>query len=843
MHGREFTTHNESKRKRRLNRQSSETLTMTKKDPNGRCQSTDETNRTLSPQFLETLIDSIPCPVFYKNTHGVFLGCNAAFAEQVVGAPRVEIIGKTLEDLTQLIHPDTIASYLLKETELDLQHDRQIYEKPMRCADDHTRQYAIHSSTFLDADGRIAGMVGVMLDISSEKNTEAELIKYRNKLEELVSQRSAELITTNNRLSQEIEERRRAEAALKAGEERYRRVFENTGTATILVEQDMTISMVNATAEKLIGLPRKKIVGRMKTLEYVAPRDRDRIKLYHELRIQGDKKVPNHYEFQIVDSKERIRDVMASAQWIPDTRQIVISMVDITQNKQMQQERQRLAAVVEQSAEAVIVCDTHGNVEFVNKAFEDLTGYDRQECIGQDMDAPFLSDKDRKVFKQMTFMVSGEDNWSGRIENQRRDGQTYIADTRIFPIFNAKGKSVNLVCVKTDVTHEVQLEKQLQHSQKMEAIGTLAGGIAHDFNNILGGILGYTEISMRVAAGNEQLQRNFGRILDGCQRAKELVQNILTFSRKNEEETKPIEMRMILKEALKLLRASIPSTIEFQQRISPKSSIVSATATQIHQVIMNLCTNAAQAMQKNGGLLEVDLDSIELTAQECKDLPNTAPGAYVRLRVRDTGPGMDRDTLNRIFEPYFTTKKQTGGTGLGLSMVHGIVKTFGGTIRTTSRLGRGTTFDVYLPRIDDPAPSNVQTEPSPPKGNERILVVDDELFILEIMSDMLGALGYQVETVNGGERALQLFQQDPQCFDLVIADLTMPKMKGTKLAEKIKQINTDIPVILTTGQSYDADIENKEFNAFSAVLKKPIRYTELATTLRQVLDNAPGAQS
>jgi signal transduction histidine kinase/CheY-like chemotaxis protein len=436
----------------------------------------------------------------------------------------------------------------------------------------------------------------------------------------------------------------------------------------------------------------------------------------------------------------------------------------------------------------------------------------------------------------MTFMVSGTDSWSGRVENLRREGSAYIANTRIFPICDERGNAINLVCVKTDVTHEVQLEKQLQHAQKMEAVGTLAGGIAHDFNNILGGILRYAELSMLNASADDNLKHNLNRIIDGCRRAKELVQNILTFSRKHDEESKPIEIQIIVKEALKLLRATIPSTIEFKQQITSEPSIVCATPTQVHQVIMNLCTNAFHAMQKTGGVLEIILENIELSSAQCEGKPNLTPGPHCRLVVRDTGDGMDSKIQDRIFEPYFTTKEQTGGTGLGLSVVHGIVKNFGGTILLNSRVGSGTTFDIYLPRVEDMLTTDVTQPASLPSGNECVLVVDDELFILEILTEMLNSLGYDVDTAPGGKEAIEKFSSAPERYDVVIADLTMPKITGTQLAQKIKQLRDDVPIILTTGMTIAPSDHQDGFKEFAAILNKPILYAELAKTLRGVLD-------
>jgi PAS domain S-box-containing protein len=680
--------------------------------------------------------------------------------------------------------------------------------------------------------------MGPLVD-SDTPNFETEMAAYRSRMEAMEAARSAELLAINKRLYAEIEERRKAEEALLANEERYRKVFENTGTATILIESDRTISMANAQAAQLFGLTRDQIVGRKEITDFVAPVYQDRIIIYHELRMRGDPNVPRQFEFQIVDVQGQIRDVLANVQYMPETHQTIASMLDITKSNKLLQERRRLAAVIDQSDAGIIITDNHGMVQYVNQAFENLSGFDRCQCVGQSVEAPFFCDQDRKIFKQLTFTVSGDDSWTGRFENQRRDGRTYIADTRIFPVCNDKGKAVSLVCFKTDVTHEVLLEKQLQHAQKMEAIGTLAGGIAHDFNNILGGILGYAEISLHRAGDNDHLKRNLSRILDGCQRAKELIKNILTFSRHNdEEEIKPLEIRVVVKEALKLLRASIPSTIEFKERIQSQPGIVCARPTQIHQVVMNLCTNAAHAMQPNGGLLEVILENVELTVADCENQPSLIPGPYCRLIVRDTGEGIEPENLERIFEPYFTTKNQTGGTGLGLSVVHGIVNDFGGTLSVESRLGQGTTFTIHLPRAKNAAKTEKRVQEEFPKGRENILVVDDEIFILEIMTDLLHSLGYTVETANGGIEAWEQFNAAPDRYDAMVVDLTMPKMTGKQLAREIKETGSKVPIILTTGMTSEASAQAEQPGIFAAILPKPVEFGELATTLRRVLDEA-----
>jgi PAS domain S-box-containing protein len=804
----------------------------------GRIREHDKTCQSIPTEpFFDILIDAIPCPIYYNDTKGIYIGYNKAFGDQILGPNGCRIIGRSMSEFEKCIPSELLELMLHQDAELLHTPGRQVYEISMPCADGNVRHFSIHKSGYTDPAGHLAGIIGIMLDISAAKKAQSQLVEYHDHLEQTVAERSADLINTNTKLSQEIEQRRKTEKALKSSEELHRRVFENTGTATVLIDPDMTISMANAKFESLIGLSREQFLGKTDFLEFIAPVDRERLNLYYELGMQGDDRFPLRTKFKITDTKGQIKELLATTQWIPETLQVIVSMLDVTTSNQMQRERNRLAAVIEQSAEAVIITDTHGRVEYANPAFEMLSGYNRIKSVGHDIEAPFFSDRDRDVFKRLTFMVTKDDMWSGRVENRHRDGHTYIADTHIFPIFDERGKAVNLVCVKSDATYELQLEKQLQHAHKMEAIGTLAGGIAHDFNNILGGILGFTELSMRLAVNDERLQRNFGRIVEGCQRAKELIRNILTFSRESDEETKPIEMQIIVKEALKLLRASIPSTIEIRKRITTEPSIIQATPTQIHQVIMNLCTNAAQAMNANGGLLEVILENIEPAEIPKPDMGDTTPGPYARLTVRDSGRGMADETLEHIFEPYFTTRTQIGGTGLGLSVVHGIVQNSGGYIEVKSRPGTGTEFVLLFPRIEASIPAVKGGKPDVPKAaaNERILVVDDEAYTLEIMSDMLSDLKYRVETADSGQKALALLHEADEPYELIIADLTMPKMTGHQLAEQARLLHPGIPVVLITGSKVDALGQQRELSIFSAVLLKPILFADLAATLHRIL--------
>jgi len=380
-------------------------------------------------------------------------------------------------------------------------------------------------------------------------------------------------------------------------------------------------------------------------------------------------------------------------------------------------------------------------------------------------------------------------------------------------------------------------ERQLQQVLKIQAIGTLAGGIAHDFNNILFPIVGYTELTMDEVSEDSVAHKNLEEILKAAHRAKNLVQQILTFSRQSDQERKPIKIQNIITETLRLLRASIPASIEIIHKIQDDCGHIMGDPTQIHQVIMNLCTNAYHAMQDKGGKLEVILTEIDVGYEEMIDKVGMQPGKHLRLLVKDEGCGMEASVLDRIFEPYYTTKEQGKGTGLGLSVIHGIVKNHGGDITVKSTPGKGTIFQVYLPLIEDVDPDvEFESTDGAIKGEERILLVDDEEQIVAMEQQMLENLGYRVTARTDSAEALKVFAEHPQNFDLVITDMTMPHMTGDQLAQKMLDIEPNIPVILCTGFNQVITEEKALAMGIQKFVMKPVVKKELATTIRTVLD-------
>jgi nitrogen-specific signal transduction histidine kinase len=394
-----------------------------------------------------------------------------------------------------------------------------------------------------------------------------------------------------------------------------------------------------------------------------------------------------------------------------------------------------------------------------------------------------------------------------------------------------------------DLTERIEAEKekkdlgrQLRQAQKMEAVGTLAGGIAHDFNNILSAVIGFTEMAMEDAPPDSALTYNMEQVLQAGLRAKHLVQQILAFSRQSEHEMKPVQLDRIIKEACALLRASLPTTIDIRTDIRTAAFIM-GDPTQMHQVLMNLGTNAGHAMRDRGGRLVVMLRETTLEEVREKGLPRMDADAYLQLVVQDTGQGIPPTIMDRIFDPFFTTKEHTEGTGMGLSVAHGIIKSHGGLIDVESQVGRGTTFHIYLPKIMPRAKAHHQSALPLPSGSERVLLVDDETMLVDMGRQVLTRLGYQVTACTNSVEALQHFQNDPAAFDLVITDMTMPHLTGKELATALLKIKPALPIILCTGFSETITEETAKRIGIKAFILKPIVMSDLAETMRKVLDS------
>ena len=648
-----------------------------------------------------------------------------------------------------------------------------------------------------------------------------------------------ELKTSNAQLHQEIIEREQAEKALRESEERFRELAELLPETIFEIDVNGNLTFLNHSALIHFKYTRQDFNQGINGFDMFVPEDRQRAMEAAQKILQGEQ--IGLVEYTALRSDGSTFPVMLNAAAITHEdkaiglRGIAIDISErVHSEKALRESESKFRSLFNLSPQAIALTELEtGKLADVNNMFCDLTQYSREEIIGKTTtEVGFYSNNDRARFIK-DLETSGEVNGL-EMDFKAKDGG--ILNTLMFArVIRISGLSF-ILTIFLNMTEQKMLQAQLQQAQKMESIGTLAGGIAHDFNNILYSIIGYTELALDDTEKGTQLHDNLQELLVAAHRAGDLVKQILTFSRKADRKLKPLKIQLVVREALKLIRSSLPSTIEINQNISNTCGLVMADATQIHQVAMNLLTNAYHAMEHEGGKLGVTLKEVDLDVDDLKD-PAMLAGSYVCLTVEDTGAGIDEYVMDRIFEPYFSTKEKDKGTGLGLAMVHGIVKSYGGNIRVYSEPGKGTAFHVYLPVIQTQAETKETRIISPVEGGkERILIVDDEEQIVRMTQQMLKRLGYHVTARTSSIEALEAFRSAPDKFDLVITDMTMPNMTGVRLTQKLIEIRSDIPVIICTGFSEKISEHKASTMGIRGYVMKPVVRSELAKKIREVLE-------
>jgi len=640
-----------------------------------------------------------------------------------------------------------------------------------------------------------------------------------------------------------ITKRKRAEETLRKSEEYFRAITENTSDVIFIVDELGIIAYVSPSIERFVGYSPDELIG-TSAFDLILPDELMRaIEDFGKALLTKESVIPNSFRIRHKDGTERIMEgVGMNLMDNPTIAGFVMNVRDVTDRKwaedALRKSENMLKGLFKAVPLAIAVFDTDRILRNINDSMAEMFGYPRDEMIGRNSRFLYFSDEE---YKQAVDALNGnalaKSTSTIEVRMRRKNGAEIWMLLGASPL-QVEDASAGAVVAAMDITARKSLEEQLRRAQKMEAIGTLAGGIAHDFNNILSAIMGYTDMALADPKLDGRLRNYLNQVYKSGERATGLVKQILAFSRQSDQKPRLLRLSPIIKEVLKLLRASLPTTITIRQDIQSQTDTVLADPTQIHQILMNLCTNAAHAMRETKGNMKISLIPVDVNAGDSlithHDL---SPGMYLKLTVSDGGVGIAPDIKERIFDPFFTTKEPSEGTGLGLSVVHGIVKSCHGAITVESKVGKGTEFHVYLPLLKETGETReVEAVAHITGGKERILFVDDEEMLVQLGKEMLTGMGYEVVERAGSLEALELFQSRPDRFDLVITDMTMPSMTGIELAQEIMRIRPDMPIILCTGFSEAITPEKAKALGLREFIMKPIIKNEIAEAIRRVLN-------
>jgi len=738
-------------------------------------------------------------------------------------------------------------------------------EEIQHCHKDGSTRWLAITTTFLrDKDGKPTGILGISHDITEQKEMEHELRVARDLLQTEVYARTAELREMNAELRAEIAERKRIELTLRASEEQYRSLYgmmrlicDNVPDRIWVKDLDgkFIFANRNMSAEFLGARDTAEPIGR--TDMFFANREKDSHPEnanwhdFGELCVNSDQvvletKAPKRFdEFGNLKGAFKFFDVHKAPFWNEQGEMIgtVGCARDITNKMRLQEERTRLATAAEQCIESIMVMDRDGTIQYVNPAFERITGYSGTEVIGSrplSCFPTFMEDgeQDKAVYEGLLAGLGGPENWTGRIVRKKKDGALIHVDVTVSVVRDSAGQIINYAEVAHDVTDKIEIGKLLLHAQKMEAVCTLAGGMAHDFNNILQVILGYAELVLSEKDQSAPEYQDLLRICEAGRSGAELVKRLLTFSRNVEPKRVPLNLNSQIVQVQSLLERTIPKMIEINLDLATDLAEIYADPTQMEQILMNLALNARDAMP-NGGRLTIGTKNLVVDEEFREIHAGPRPGEYAMLTVSDTGQGMDKSTMDHIFEPFYTTKEMGRGTGLGLAMVYGIVEQHGGRVTCRSEVGAGTTFTVYLP-VTKRRQGLETGQPvcAPVVGTEGILLIDDERAVRELGARILGEAGYQVFRAADGREALDVFRKGRSQISLVILNMFMPGMGGRECLEELLTIDPQTKVLIASGVLPNRSVKELLDMGAAGFIAKPCTGTELLKEVRLALDGA-----
>lgn len=643
----------------------------------------------------------------------------------------------------------------------------------------------------------------------------------------------------------DITERKRMESELRESEEKFFKAFQcNSAVMTLSTLKEGRYLDVNAEFLKLAERRREEVIGRTFLELGLWKYPEQRAQIIADIRKHG---TIHNLELEMCSKSGKCHTLLWSAEvvTIHDEQCWLISALDITDRKRAESERERLLVAIEQSADIIFVTDPAGKIQYANPAFASVTGYTRQEALGQTPRILKSGKQDEAFYRELWGTITSGRTWKGRICNKRKDGSLYTEDATISPVLDAAGQIVNYVGVKRDITEQLRvseekavLEEQLRQAQKVEAIGRLAGGVAHDFNNMLTVIIGYGEKILGQLHYGDPLREDVQQIVDAGRHSAALTHQLLAFSRKQPLKPEVVDVNVILQNLEKMLRRLIGEDITLELLLSKELATVMADPGQIEQVVMNLAANARDAMP-GGGKLSIETANVELDDDYTRKHMDVAAGNYVMLATTDTGGGMDKETLSHIFEPFFTTKELGKGTGLGLPTVYGIVKQSGGHIWVYSEPGQGTVFKIYLPQTNAAPTMKVdgRTKEKLQGGGRHILVVEDETSIRELFQKLFSRCGFRVTVAANGGDALSLIEEKGLRPDLVITDVIIPGMSGAMLVKRLRETQPSLKALYMSGYTDNTILHHGLLDPGTPFIQKPFHLHDLSTKVQEALED------